>query len=149
MAGVIGKSVVYWDSWNFVIEVDGVPVAGFNKCSGVGFTIAVSQFMEGGVNGISSQSHGPEKPKDVTFEQGESGDGYFWDWRKAIKAGAVDDLRTFTVAQKHGSKVVERLPLINCAMSDFDAGEFDRGSEDKKRIRKIVLKPTDIEREAV
>lgn len=148
MAGMIGNSVPYWDSWNFVLEVDGKPMAGFQKVDGIAFGFSVSQFKEGGVHGISSQSHGAEKePPDISLERGESGDPYFWNWRAAIKAGAVDDLRTFTVAQKRGATVVERYKLENCACMTFEAGSFDRSAEDKKRISKIVLKPSLITRE--
>jgi phage tail-like protein len=149
MAGVIGKSVPYWGAWNFVVEIDGQPVAGFQKATGIGFGVGVLQFMEGGVHGVASQSHGPEKaPPDVTLERGESGDPYFWNWRASIKSGNVDDTRTFTVAQKHGNTVVERYKLEGCALSSFETGDFDRGTEDKHRIGKIVLKPQLITREA-
>lgn len=148
MAGVIGNSVPYWDAWNFVVELNGKPLAGFQKVDGIGFSFSVSQFKEGGVHGVSSQSHGAEKePPDITFERGESGDPLFWLWRDAIKAGATDDLRNFTVAQKRGASVVERYKLENCALMTFEAGSFDRSSEDKKRIAKIVLKPQLIKQE--
>ena len=149
MAGVIGKPKRFWDSWNFVVEYNGQPIGGFQKCTGAGFTRAVAQFQEGGVDGISSQSHGPKKPKDVTLEQGASDNRFFWDWDAAITAGAHDDLRTFTIAQKFGAKVVERIPLVTCALADFEPGDFDRAAEDKKRIQKIVLRPMDIDHEAV
>lgn len=149
MAGVIGKSVSYWDSWNFVLEADGEPLAGFQKVTGIGFSFGVAQFQEGGAHGVSSQSHGAEKPPgDVTLERGESGDPLVWDWRASIKAGNVEDLRNFTIAQKKGATVVERYKLGNCAFMSFDAGDFDRGADDKKRIAKLVLKPQTLEREA-
>lgn len=148
MAGVIGNSVPYWDSWNFVLEVDGKPMAGFQKVDGIGFGFSISQFKEGGVHGISDQSHGPEKePPDITLERGESGDPYFWNWRTSIKNNP-GDLRTFTVAQKRGNTVVERWKLENSALMTFEAGSFDRSAEDKKRISKIVLKPSLITPEA-
>lgn len=148
MAGVIGKSVSYWAAWNFVVEVNGKVVAGFQKVTGIGFGFGIVQFKEGGVHGVSSQSHGAEKePPDITFERGESGDSLVWDWRDAILAGNAEDLRTFAVAQQKGQTVVERYKLENCGLPTFEAGDFDRGSEDKNRISKMVLKPQKITRE--
>lgn len=150
MAGVIGNSTAYWDSWNFVLEIDGQPFAGFMSVKGIGFAFAVAQFKEGGVHGVSSQSHGAEKePADVTLERGESGSRYFWDWRDSIKAGNVADLRNFAVAQKVGNRVVERVKLEQCALLTFEAGDFDRSAEDKKRINKVVLKPMQVTSEPV
>lgn len=148
MAGVIGKSVSYWDAWNFVVEIDGQPVAGYQKVTGIAFSFGVVQFQEAGVHGVSSQSHGPEKPPpDVTFEKGESDDRYFWDWRESVLAGNVEDLRNVVVAQKQGATVVERFKLENCALMTHEAGDFDRSAEDKKRITKTVLKPQRIIKE--
>lgn len=146
---VIGKATPYWQSWNFLVEVDGKPIAGFQKCSGIGWKRSVVKFKEAGVDGISDQSHGPEEPKDVTLERGVTKDSYFWDWRQSIKDGNPDDLRTFTIAQQHGGKVVERIKLGNCAFGDFEAGDFDRTSEDKVRMQKVVLSPQTIEHEVV
>lgn len=147
--GVIGKATTYWQSWNFVVEVDGKPIAGFTKVSGIGWKRAVVKFQEAGVDGISDQSHGAKSPKDVTFERGVSSDPYFWDWDASIDAGNPDDLRTFTVAQQHGGKVVERIKLENCALGDFEAGDFDRGSEDKVRMQKVVVTPQRLAHEVV
>lgn len=144
---VIGKATTYWQSWNFLVEVDGKPIAGFSKVTGIGWKRSVVKFQEGGVDGISDQSHGPKTPKDVTLEQGASSGRYFQDWDASIDGGNPDDLRTLTIAQQHGGKVVERVKLVNCAMSDYEAGDFDRASEDKVRMRKIVLAPKDIEEE--
>lgn len=139
----------YWASWNFVVEISGEAAAGFQSAKGIGFSFGVIQFKEGGVHGVSSQTHGPEKEApDVTLERGESGDPYFWDWRASILGGNADDLRTFTIAQKRGGTVVERYKLVNCALMTFEAGDFDRTTEDKHRIGKIVLKPQLIQREA-
>lgn len=145
--GVIGKATTYWQAWNFVVEVDGKPIAGFNKVSGIGWKRSVVKFQEGGVDGISDQSHGAKTPKDVTFEQGVSKNNYFRDWDASIDAGNPDDLRTFTVAQQHGGKVVERVKLENCGFGDYEAGDFDRGAEDKVRMRKMVLSPQRISEE--
>jgi phage tail-like protein len=145
---VIGSSVPYYMAWNFGVEVDGEAIAGFQKVTGIGFAFAVAQFKEGGVHGVSSQSHGPEKePPDITFERGESGDPLFWDWRAAIKAGNADLTKTFVVTQRRGGTVVERYKLENCTLMTFEAGDFDRGAEDKHRIAKVVLKPQLITRE--
>lgn len=147
--GVIGKATTYWQSWNFLVEVGGKPIAGFNKVTGIGFKIAGVKFIEGGVTGITDQSHGPETPKDVTLERGVSKDSYFWDWRENIRAGNPDDLRDVTIAQQHGGTVVERIKLGACLLGDFEAGDFDRGSEDKVRVQKVVLSPKTLDREVV
>lgn len=147
--GVIGKATTYWQSWNFVVEVNGKPVAGFQKVTGIGWKRALVKFKEGGVDGVSDQSHGPSEPKDVTMERGVSSDPYFWDWDASIKAGNPDDLRTFTIAQQHGGQVVERVKLENCGLGDFEAGDFDRMSEDKVRMQKAVLSPQSISHEVV
>jgi phage tail-like protein len=71
--------------YNFTVEINDVPIAFFQSCSGLEVKREVLAFSEGGLN-----DHGQELPGmvtfgHVTFETGFTKSTFFWDWMMSGK----------------------------------------------------------------
>ena len=76
---VIGTPRTFHKKFKFIVEIDGVASAGFQKCSELSVEVANVQYSEGGAL-IPNKSPGRLTFADVTLERGATEDQDLFDW---------------------------------------------------------------------
>jgi phage tail-like protein len=147
MGGVIGTPRVWRSKWKFVVEIDGVAYAGFEKCDGLEAEVAVSEHYEGGAM-IPDKSPQRVKFSDLTLERGACQDQDLYDWfvevaKAAAGTGLVDPefkRNLDIVQQERDGSEIERYRVFNAFPRKFNpaSGGWDNNSDDN-RVEQVVL----------
>jgi phage tail-like protein len=78
-------------SYNFVVEIDSLQVAGFSEVSGLQAEIEVEEYREGGVNGFTHKFAGPVKySSNLTLKKGVTNNKELWTWFRQIMQGTIE-----------------------------------------------------------
>ena len=87
-----------YSAFNFVVEIDGLPEAGFAEIGGIGFSTDTIEYREGGdpQNGTRKIA-GLARYTDVTLRRGLVGSLDFFHWLRASADGAADARRNVAI----------------------------------------------------
>jgi phage tail-like protein len=86
---VIGNPRTFHKKFKFIVEIDGVASAGFQKCSELSAEVANVQYYEGGAL-IPNKSPGRLSFADVTLERGATQDHDLFDWMEEVADAAAN-----------------------------------------------------------
>src|SRR3954452_721759 len=105
-------------TFNFVLEIGGVEMASFRKCSGVESETETIEFKESTKDGkmIIRKVPGAMKWSDITLERRVGNSRALWEWRKQVIDGDVDS------ARKPGSIVIKDSKDAEVVRWNFEAG---------------------------
>jgi phage tail-like protein len=84
-----GKRVDPYGSFNFLVEIDGISRASFQDCSGLGSSIDVKEYNEGGRN-TPMKLLGLAKYTNIVLKRGVTDDAELWEWHQQAIGGAVE-----------------------------------------------------------
>jgi len=134
---IVGQPRSHHKKWKFVVEIDGVAYAGFQKCSELSAEVAKVEYSEGG-SLTPTKSPGRVSFSDVTLERGASKDRDLYDWfnevvRVSTGLGAVDPRYTRNldiVQQDRDGKTLRRWSIAGAWPTKFVAGEWDNESDE-------------------
>jgi len=85
------KRIDPYRGFNFIVEIDGVTVAGFSEVSGLSSETAVIEYREGGNNeNVVRKLPGLTKFSNITLKCGVTLDKSLWEWRKKVIEGRVE-----------------------------------------------------------
>ncbi len=77
-------------SFNFLVEVEGLVVGGFNDVSGLQSEIEVNDYREGGVNDYIHRLAGPARyPSNLVLKHGLTDDTTLWLWHRDVRRGII------------------------------------------------------------
>lgn len=77
-----------YGQFNFVVEIDGIPVAGFSEVSGLTTDTNVVEYREGNEpNATTRKLPGLIKYSNIVLKRGWTKDTKLWDWRKKVLDG--------------------------------------------------------------
>jgi phage tail-like protein len=134
---IIGNPRSFHKKFKFIVEIDGVGHAGFQKCSELSVEVANVQYFEGG-SLIPNKSPGRLTYPDVTLERGATQDRDLYDWFQEV-ATAASGLGLTDAAYKRGLDIVQqdrdgstlrRWSLSRAWPVKFVAGEWDNESDE-------------------
>ena len=74
---------------NFLVEIEGLVVAGFSEVSGLAGELEVLEYREGGVNGYAHRLPGPVKYGNLTLRHGMTYDPQMWIWWESTTSGLI------------------------------------------------------------
>ncbi|MBU8900628.1 phage tail protein [Corallococcus sp. M34] len=142
---VIGQPRSFHKRFKFLVEIDSVSSAGFQKCSELSVEVANVQYFEGG-SLIPNKSPGRLTVSDVTLERGATQDHELFDWfqdvvHTASGLGLPDILykRNLDIVQQdRDGTTLRRWSLSRAWPVKFVAGEWDNES-DEVVIESVVL----------
>lgn len=86
----IGSRVDPYMNFNFLVEIDGIAVAGFQECSGLDSTTEAVEYREGGENTTVRKLAGITKYSDITLKRGITDSDELWNWRKSVIDGKFE-----------------------------------------------------------
>ena len=142
---VIGNPRSFHKKFKFIVEIDDVGHAGFQKCSELSVEVANVQYFEGG-SLIPNKSPGRLTFSDVTLERGATQDRDLFDWFQDV-AIASSGLGFPDQAYKRNLDIVQqdrdgvtlwRWTLVRAWPVKFVAGEWDNES-DENVIESVTL----------
>lgn len=140
-----GTSKVFHKKFKFVVEIDGVVSAGFQKCSELSVEIAKIEQHEGG-SLIPNKSPGRATYTDITLERGATQDQDLFDWMSEIIDAAAnigtddpDFKRDLDIVQQSRSgNELRRWNVARAWPTKFVAGDWDNDA-DENVIESVTL----------
>lgn len=143
---VIGNPRTFHHKYRFVVEIDGVAEAAFQKMGELSAETAEVTYFEGG-SLIPVKAAGRVTFADLTLERGAvTEDSDLYDWFREVTDAAAnaglndpDYKRTLDVVQldRTGAEV-RRYTVYNCWVKTYVAGEWDNES-DEVNMEKVTL----------
>ncbi len=85
-----------YGAFNFLVEIDGLAVAGFSECSGLGVETAVIEYREGSDKGGVRKLPGLTRFSNITLKRGLTTSRELWQWHRTVVTGNVER-RTFRI----------------------------------------------------
>jgi phage tail-like protein len=142
---VIGTPRSFHKKFKFVVEIDGVAYAGFQKCSELSVEVAKIEHYEGG-SLIADKSPGRLTFSDVTLDRGATQDRDLFDWLQDVAIvssglGLVDPYykRNLDIVQQdRDGTTLRRWSLARAWPTKFVAGDWDNGS-DENLVESVTL----------
>jgi phage tail-like protein len=137
MAGVVGSARSFYKKFKFIVEIDGVAYAGFQKCSALEAEVAVVEQNEGG-SLIPDKSPGRVKFSDLTLDRGATDDLDLFNWfKEVVDASANSGLtdpnykRNLDIVQQdRDGSTLRRWRVTRAWPTKFTAGEWDNDADE-------------------
>ncbi len=137
MAGVVGQARSFYKKFKFVVEIDGIAYAGFQKCSALEAEIAVIEQNEGGTL-IPDKSPGRVKFSDITLDRGATDDEDLFNWfKEVVDASSNSGLKDpqykrnlDVVQQDRDGSTLRRWRVTRAWPTKFSAGEWDNDADE-------------------
>lgn len=79
-----------YGAFNFLVEIDGITVAGFSECSGLVAETAVIEYREGSDKVGVRKIPGLTRYANITLKRGLSASRDLWQWHRAVATGTVE-----------------------------------------------------------
>jgi phage tail-like protein len=142
---LLGSPRKFYKRFAFIVEIDELSNAGFQKCSELSMEIANIEYYEGGAL-IPNKSPGRIKFSDVTLERGATRDRDLYDWMTqvadaAANAGLVEPRfkrNLDIVQQERDGSTLRRWSLVGAWPVKFIAGVWDNEA-DENVIESVTL----------
>jgi phage tail-like protein len=142
---VFGTPRTFSKKFKFVVEIDGVINAGFQKCSELSVEVANIQYYEGG-SLTPNKSPGRLTFADVTLERGATQDRDLFDWLAQVANAAANaglnepgfKRNLDIVQQDRDGSTLRRWRLSGAWPVKFVAGEWDNEA-DENVIESVTL----------
>jgi phage tail-like protein len=142
---ILGTPRTFHKKFKFVVEIDDIASAGFQKCSELSVEVANIEYHEGGAL-IPNKSPGRLKFADVTLERGATKDHDLFDWMEqvadaAANAGLVEPKfkrNVDIVQQDRDGSTLRRWSIASAWPVKFVAGAWDNEA-DENVIESVTL----------
>ena len=93
----------------FLVELEGLVIAGFSEVSGLAAELEVLDYREGGVNDFAHRLPGPARyPTNLTLRRGITDSEELWDWWRDAVHGNVRRLTCSVLLLDSSREVVRR-----------------------------------------
>jgi phage tail-like protein len=76
-----------FSAFNFLVEIDGVTVAGFSECAGLNAESDVIEYRVGSEEATMRKLPGMKKYTNITLKRGLTDNKDLWTWRKHVLDG--------------------------------------------------------------
>jgi phage tail-like protein len=79
-----------YSAFNFLVEVDGVTVAGFSECSGLNTETDPIEYRNGDEEITVRKLPGLKKFTNISLKRGFTDSSELWEWRKKVMDGQTE-----------------------------------------------------------
>ena len=77
-------------AFNFLVEIDGVSVAGFSECTGLSTETEIIEYRNGNEDITVRKIPGLKKFTNITLKRGYTDSKELWEWRKTVMDGRTE-----------------------------------------------------------
>ncbi|MBI3560634.1 MAG: phage tail protein [Gammaproteobacteria bacterium] len=134
-------------AFNFIVEIDGLIVGGFNEIGGLDLQIEYFQYHEGGGAGIVY--HLPRKPKygKITLSRGIGEENVLLDWVLTTAQGEIQPRQVSIILKNIQPEMAQiRWDLANALPKEWSCGVFN-AQHSRVAIETLALVFTSLKRE--
>lgn len=85
-----GARVDPYTAFNFLVEIDGVTVAGFSECSGLTSETDPIDYRNGNTDTFATKIPGLRKFPNIVLKRGFSDNHDLWEWRRTVLEGRTE-----------------------------------------------------------
>lgn len=147
-----GVPRTWYKKFQWIVEIDGIARAGFQKCSELSMEVADVTYKEGG-DPVPYHDPGTVTVPEITLDRGVCDDFDLYNWFKDTIDAATglglrnpDLKRSFDIVQQdRDGEEVERYRVYNAYARRWSAGDWDMDA-DENRIESIAIQPRYFER---
>jgi phage tail-like protein len=79
-----------YSAFNFLVEIDGVTVAGFSECAGLDTETEIIEYRNGSEDITKRKLPGLRKFTNITLKRGFTKSEELWKWRKKVMDGKTE-----------------------------------------------------------
>ncbi len=133
--------------YNFLVEIDGVPRAGFAEVSGLSTTTDVIEYRNGNETANAVRKlPGLTKYANVVLKRGITRDQVLWDWRKTVIDGQINRLAVQIALLDEARQTVVRFILREAWPVKYEGPNLSaRGNEVAIETLEIAHERMDVE----
>jgi phage tail-like protein len=126
-----GKREDPYPQFNFLVEIDGIPRAGFTECSGLTTDTDAVDYREGADPTLNVRKlPGLRKYTNIVLKRGYTKDKSLWNWRKRIINGINERRNADIILLDEQRNEVLRWRLREVWISKWDSGPFNAKTGD-------------------
>jgi phage tail-like protein len=126
-----GKRDDPYQQFNFLIEIDNVPRAGFTECSGLTTDTDPIDYREGADIALNVRKlPGLRKYTNIVLKRGYTKDKSLWEWRKKIINGQTERRNADIILLDEGRNEVLRWRIREAWISKWESGPFNAKTND-------------------
>lgn len=132
-----------YGAFNFVVEIDGIAVAGFSECSGLTAETTVIEYREGNEVAGVRKLPGLTKFTPIVLKRGITKERDLWNWYKNIINGVID--------RRNGSIVLlgnDRSPVARWHFTNGWPAKWE-GPHLKAKGNEVAIESLEIEHEGL
>ena len=97
-----------YGAFNFLVEIDGVTVAGFTEASGLETEQDIIEYRNGDEDITVRKLPGLKKFTNISLKRGFTGSDELWEWRKTVMDGRIERRSGAIVLLNEGREEVAR-----------------------------------------
>jgi phage tail-like protein len=112
-------------AFNFLVEIDGVTVAGFSECSGLSTETGIIEYRNGDETNTVRKLPGLKKFANITLKRGYTADKNLWQWRKKVMDGKTERQSGAIVLQNEARQTALRWTFREGWPNKWDGPTFN------------------------
>lgn len=112
-------------NFNFLVEIDGIPSAGFQTVEGLESTTEVIDYREGSEATAPRKLPGLNKFSNITLKRGLTPNRDLWEWRRTVLDGVPDRRAGSIIVLSESREEVLRLNFRNAWPCRWKIGSLD------------------------
>ena len=117
-------------NFNFLVEIDGIPQAGFAECSGLRVEVEVIEYREGGDPSSVRKLPGRPRVGDITLKRGITTSNDLQLWMESVTAGGADRRNGTIVLLDDERKPAVRWRFFNAFPRKWEGPHLDAKGTD-------------------
>ena len=87
--GAVGLRIDPYLGFRFIVELEGLIVAGFTEVSGLSAEVDTFPYREGGLNDFQHQLPGPVTYPPLVLKRGLTDSDNLWSWHEDVRRGRI------------------------------------------------------------
>ncbi len=114
-----------YGAFNFIVNIDGITVAGFNEVTGLQLETQIIEYRIGNEPTTVRKLPGLIKYTNIVFKRGYTGDIELWEWMKATIDGQTERRDGTIDMLNEAGDLVHRFQFVNGWPSRYEGPHFD------------------------
>ena len=119
-----------YGTYNFLVEIDGITRAAFQKVSGFDSTTDVVEHREGGDNMTTRKLPGLTKHSNIVLKWGMTDDRDLYEWHRRVTQGDVERKNGSIVLLDRKREEVARWNFVRAWPTKWDGPDLDAEKSD-------------------
>ena len=128
-----------YGNFNFIVEIDGIEVAGFSEVSGISSETEVIEYRTGNDRaGSVRKLPGLHKYGDITLKRGITASDALWQWRKSVTDGNLQRRSASIILLDEARQEVKRWNLLESWPSKYVVADL-KATGNEVAIETLVI----------